>query len=92
MHRLTGEPAALFGLGDRGLLRPGMRADVNVVDPAALVLESPRVAHDLPAGARRLIQGARGYRATFVAGVQTRADGADTGARPGRLATPSAVA
>jgi N-acyl-D-amino-acid deacylase len=92
VHRLTGEPAALFGLGDRGLLRPGMRADVNVVDPAALVLESPRVAHDLPAGARRLIQGARGYRATFVAGVQTRADGADTGARPGRLATPSAVA
>jgi N-acyl-D-aspartate/D-glutamate deacylase len=86
VHRLTGEPAQLFGLGDRGLLRPGLRADVNVLDFEALALEPPRVAHDLPAGARRLIQGARGYRATFVAGVETRADGIDTGARPGRLA------
>ncbi len=86
VQRLTGEPARLFGLGDRGGLRPGLRADVNVLDFAALTLEPPRIAHDLPAGARRLIQGARGYRATFVAGEQTRADGIDTGARPGRLA------
>ena len=86
VHRLTGEPAALFGLGDRGLLRPGLRADVNVLDPAALDLERPRIAYDLPAGARRLVQGARGYRATFVAGALTRSEGVDTGARPGRLA------
>ncbi|MEZ4282774.1 MAG: amidohydrolase family protein [Myxococcota bacterium] len=86
VHRLTGEPAALFGLGDRGLLRPGLRADLNVLDPAALALERPRIAYDLPAGARRLVQGARGHRATFVAGVETRSEGVDTGARPGRLA------
>ncbi len=86
VHRLTGEPAALFGLGDRGRLRPGLRADVNILDPAALALERPRIAYDLPAGARRLVQGARGHRATFVAGVETRSEGIDTGARPGRLA------
>ncbi len=86
VHRLTEEPATLFGLRDRGALRPGLRADVNVIDPARLALEPPRVAYDLPAGARRLVQSARGYRATFVAGVATREDGHDTGARPGRLA------
>lgn len=86
VRRLSGEPAAVFGLGDRGRLAPGLRADVNVIDPAGLGLLPPRVARDLPAGARRLVQGARGYVATFVAGVQTRANGADTGARPGRLA------
>ncbi|MBY0399428.1 amidohydrolase family protein, partial [Myxococcota bacterium] len=86
VRRLSSEPAALFGLGDRGRLTPGLRADVNVIDPAALALLPPRIARDLPAGARRLVQGARGYVATFVAGVQTRANGVDTGARPGRLA------
>ncbi|MEZ4331880.1 MAG: amidohydrolase family protein [Myxococcota bacterium] len=89
VRRLTSEPAALFGLRDRGRLRPGLRADVGVIDPAALALEPPRVVRDLPTGARRLVQGARGYRATFVAGVQTRDDGVDTGARPGRLARAS---
>ena len=88
VRRLTSEPATLFGLRDRGVLRPGLRADVNVIDPSRLTLEPPRVAHDLPAGARRLVQGARGYLATFVAGRQTRDDGVDTGARPGRLARP----
>jgi N-acyl-D-aspartate/D-glutamate deacylase len=63
-----------------------------VIDPERLALEPPRVARDLPAGARRLVQGARGYLATFVAGVQTRENGADTGARPGRLARPTAIA
>jgi len=86
VRRLTREPAALFGLRDRGLLQPGLRADLNVIDPVRLALEAPRVELDLPAGARRLVQGARGYVASFVAGVQTRAEGADTGARPGRLA------
>ncbi|MBK7951901.1 MAG: amidohydrolase family protein [Deltaproteobacteria bacterium] len=86
VRRLSGEPAAVFGLGDRGRLAPGLRADVNVIDPSALALLPPRIARDLPAGARRLVQGARGYVATSVAGVQRRADGAETGARPGRLA------
>jgi len=89
VRKLAHEPAALFGLHDRGRLATGLRADVNVIDPARLALEPPRVVHDLPAGARRIVQGARGYRATFVAGVQTREDGADTGARPGRLARPT---
>lgn len=91
VRRLTSEPAGLFGLGDRGLLQAGRRADLNVIDLAALAVEPPRVAHDLPAGARRLVQGARGYRASFVAGVQTREDGVDTGARPGGLARPVAA-
>jgi len=59
VHALTGEPAALFGLNDRGLLRPGLRADLNVIDFERLCLEPPRVVHDLPAGARRLVQSAR---------------------------------
>ncbi|MBW2425233.1 MAG: amidohydrolase family protein [Deltaproteobacteria bacterium] len=88
VHKLTAEPAGLFGLGDRGLLRPGMRADLNVIDFAALSLEPPRLAHDLPAGGRRLVQGARGYFATVVAGEITREKGVDTGARPGGLARP----
>jgi len=90
IHKLTDEPAALFGLTDRGRLRPGMRADLNVIDPGGLELEPPRLARDLPAGARRLVQGARGYVATLVAGELTRMNGIDTGARPGGLARPAA--
>jgi len=86
VHKQTAETAALFGLNDRGLLRPGLRADVNVIDFSRLQLERPRVAHDLPAAGRRLVQGARGYVATLVAGQITREDGRDTGARPGGLA------
>ena len=86
VHKLTGEPAALFGLHDRGLLRPGLRADLNMIDFERLALEPPRVVRDLPAGARRLVQSARGYRATFVAGEAIREHGEDTGARPGGLA------
>jgi N-acyl-D-aspartate/D-glutamate deacylase len=89
VRRLSSEPATVFGLLDRGRLAPGLRADVNVIDPKALALEAPRVVRDLPAGARRLVQGARGYVATFVAGEETRANGVDTGARPGRLARPT---
>jgi N-acyl-D-aspartate/D-glutamate deacylase len=90
IHKLTAEPAALFGLGDRGLLQPGMRADVNVIDFEMLSLEPPRLAHDLPAKGRRLVQGARGYLATVVSGELTREKGVDTGARPGRIARPLA--
>ena len=59
--------------------------DVNVIDMDALALEVPLMAYDLPAGGKRLIQGARGYDATVVSGVVTRRHGADTGARPGAL-------
>ena len=81
----TQRTAQLYGLGDRGTLEVGKRADLNVIDHAALTLRSPRLAHDLPGGGRRLLQEASGYTATVVAGAVTRRNGVDTGARPGRL-------
>jgi N-acyl-D-aspartate/D-glutamate deacylase len=81
----TADTAALIGLADRGLVRPGLRADLNVIDYGRLSLAKPIVAHDLPAGGRRLMQGARGYVATIVAGQITYRDGEPTGALPGRL-------
>lgn len=85
VRKQTLDTATLFGLGDRGVIAVGKKADVNVIDMNALQLDVPRMAYDLPAGGRRLIQGARGYDATVVGGVVTRRHGVDTGARPGRL-------
>ncbi len=85
VRRLTSDTARAAGLRDRGLLRRGMKADVNVFDLGALSLEAPRMVADLPAGGRRLLQRARGYAATIVAGQVTYRDGAATGALPGRL-------
>ncbi len=85
IRRLTSDTARAAGLHDRGVLRPGLRADVNVIDMAALGLDAPRMVADLPAGGRRLLQRARGYVATIVAGAVTYRDGAATGALPGRL-------
>jgi N-acyl-D-aspartate/D-glutamate deacylase len=82
---LTSQPAAFLGLGDRGEVREGLRADLNVIDHAALQLARPRMVRDLPGGSQRLLQDARGYRATLVNGVVIARDGALTGARPGRL-------
>ena len=81
----TGRTAEIYGFADRGTLAPGKRADVNLIDLDRLVLHAPEMVFDLPAGGRRLIQKADGYRATFVAGEQTYDDGEPTGARPGRL-------
>ena len=64
---------------------PGYRADLNVIDFDRLALRSPEIHHDLPAGGRRLLQRADGYRHTFVAGTEIRGDGESTGATPGRL-------
>ena len=88
VRKLTGEPAAWLGLRDRGELRPGLRADVNVIDLAALALGRPALVRDLPAGGKRFLQGATGYRATIVGGEPVIADGRFTGARPGRIARP----
>jgi N-acyl-D-aspartate/D-glutamate deacylase len=77
--------AETVGLLDRGLLAPGMRADVNVIDHTAVRARRPYLAFDLPAGGRRLLQRADGYLHTFVAGVETYTDGEPTGALPGRL-------
>lgn len=82
---LTAKPAQVFGLEDRGRISPGYKADINVIDFDRLALGRPRVAWDLPAGGRRLLQGAEGYRATIVSGVVTRRDGEWTGQLPGRL-------
>ena len=85
VRKQTRDTAHLFGLTDRGELAVGKKADVNVIDLENLTLHSPRLVHDLPAGGRRLLQDAVGYRHTIVSGHETRRDGVDTGARPGRL-------
>jgi N-acyl-D-amino-acid deacylase len=81
----SADTAALFGLGDRGTIRVGMRADLNVIDHDRLTLHAPVAAYDLPAGGKRMVQKATGYELTMVAGVATRRHGADTGLRPGGL-------
>ncbi len=85
VHMQTRSTAEAVGLRDRGLLAPGLRADLNVIDYAALELLAPEVRYDLPAGGRRLMQRARGYCATVVAGQVTYRDGEPTGVLPGRL-------
>jgi cytosine/adenosine deaminase-related metal-dependent hydrolase len=85
VKRQTADTADLVGLGDRGRLLPGRRADLNVVDLDRLGTGTPELVADLPAGGQRLVQRASGYRATVVAGTVVHRDGTDTGARPGRL-------
>jgi N-acyl-D-aspartate/D-glutamate deacylase len=82
---LARDTARAVGLDDRGLLEPGYKADVNVIDFDALRLHVPTVAHDLPSGGRRLAQSADGFRATITSGQVTYCDGKPTGALPGRL-------
>ncbi|WP_316179046.1 MULTISPECIES: N-acyl-D-amino-acid deacylase family protein [unclassified Bradyrhizobium] len=77
--------ALSVGLDDRGLLAPGYKADINVIDYDRLHLHPPKVHYDLPVGGRRLMQDVDGYEATIVSGVVTRRHGEATGARPGRL-------
>jgi N-acyl-D-aspartate/D-glutamate deacylase len=77
--------AELVGLHDRGLIAPGMRADINLIDWDALQARRPEIQHDLPAGGKRIVQRARGYKATLVAGQVTHEDGEPTGALPGQL-------
>ncbi|MGJ4888563.1 N-acyl-D-amino-acid deacylase family protein [Bradyrhizobium sp. HKCCYLRH3099] len=77
--------ALSVGLEDRGLIAPGYKADVNVIDYDRLHLHPPKVHYDLPVGGRRLMQDVDGYDATIVSGVVTRRQGQATGARPGRL-------
>jgi N-acyl-D-aspartate/D-glutamate deacylase len=81
----TSDTAALVGLGDRGLLAPGKKADLNLIDLEELGVGAPEMAFDLPAGGKRLVQRGRGYRATIVSGEITCEDGEPTGALPGRL-------
>ena len=85
VKRQCHDTARLYGLTDRGTLEPGMRADINIIDFDALKIDAPQMVFDLPAGGRRMIQRAHGYRRTFVNGVETFTDGKSTGAKPGRL-------
>jgi len=85
IRALTRDPAETVGFLDRGLVRPGLKADLNVIDYQALRLHPPRVARDLPAGGKRLSQKADGYVMTLLDGQVTYRDGIHTGALPGRL-------
>jgi len=85
VRMLTLVPASHWGFGDRGLVREGFVADLLVFDPDTISPEMPEVANDLPAGARRLVQRARGVAATVVGGEVVLRDGKHTGALPGRL-------
>jgi N-acyl-D-aspartate/D-glutamate deacylase len=85
IQRQCRDTARMVGLNDRGELRPGYRADINVIDLDGMRIHPPRVHYDLPGGAGRLLQDVDGYRHTFVAGVETYRDGEWTGALPGRL-------
>ncbi len=85
IHRATRKNAQLFGFDDRGLIAPGMKADVNVIAYDNRGLGELAIRQDLPAGGVRLMQGASGYIATLIDGVRTRDHDQDTGARPGRL-------
>ena len=85
VHRQTQATARTVGLLDRGVLAPGYRADLNVIDFDALTARRPTMRHDLPAGGKRLVQTADGYVATVVAGQVTYEDGVEAGPLPGRL-------
>ena len=85
VRKQTLDTASLYGLTDRGVVAVGKRADLNVIDLDGLALRAPRIVYDLPAGGRRIVQDAVGYRSTIVAGQVVTANGVDTGARPGRL-------
>lgn len=85
VRELTSVPARIAGLADRGRVAAGFKADLNVIDHAGLRLHKPVIAHDLPAGGRRLDQTAQGYVATVVSGEVIAENGVPTSARPGRL-------
>jgi N-acyl-D-amino-acid deacylase len=89
---LTRRSAMAVGLIDRGLIAPGLKADINVIDFAALHLHAPEVAFDLPAGGRRLFQRADGFEATIVNGAVTYRRGIATGCLPGRLLRATEIA
>ena len=83
IKRQCHDTARLYGLNDRGILKPGYLADINIIDLDRLKLSKPWLAFDLPAGGKRLLQKADGYVATVKAGVVTFREGVMTGALPG---------
>jgi len=85
IHLLTRQPAELYSLKDRGLIAPGYKADINLIDYEALSLKTPHIVHDLPAGGKRLLQHANGIVSTMVSGTVIYQSGEATGALPGKL-------
>ncbi len=85
VQQMTGAQAGLFGFKDRGTIALGSIADINIIDHGALTLESPEMLYDLPGGARRLLQCATGYVATFVGGVAVVEGDKLTGEMPGQV-------
>jgi N-acyl-D-aspartate/D-glutamate deacylase len=85
VQMMTSAPAQAWGFTDRGVLREGLAADINIFDPGTVAPALPTLAHDLPSGARRIVQKATGFLATIVAGEVTVRDGQSTDATPGRL-------
>ena len=92
VNHITQRTAAHVGWLDRGVVAPGYLADLNVIDLDSLAAHPPQIIRDLPAGGRRLMQTASGYRHTFKGGVETFADGEHTGAMPGALVRGAALA
>jgi N-acyl-D-aspartate/D-glutamate deacylase len=85
VRNITYAPATAWHFADRGLVRPGYIADLNVIDPDRVAPELPVAVADLPGGAKRLVQGATGIRSTIVGGQELLAEGQHTGALPGVL-------
>lgn len=92
VKRISRDNARAMGLADRGVIAPGYKADINVIDFARLQLHAPRMHYDLPAGGKRLVQTADGYVATVLSGAVTYREGEATGALPGRLVRGPQVA
>jgi N-acyl-D-aspartate/D-glutamate deacylase len=92
VKRQTRDTAELYGLRDRGVLAPGMKADINVIDLDNLRLHAPEMVFDLPADGRRFVQRVDGYKYTVVSGEVTFQDGEATGAIPGKVVRGSASA
>ncbi|REJ62532.1 MAG: D-aminoacylase [Proteobacteria bacterium] len=85
IKRQCADTAKVYGLDDRGILAPGYLADINVIELDKIGMSRPWVANDLPAGGKRLLQSATGYKATFKSGVMTFDNGKHSGATPGGL-------
>ena len=85
VHKLTQDSASMYRLTDRGVIAPGYKADLNLIDFAELRLHAPEMAYDLPGGGKRLVQRSEGYLMTVCNGEVTYENGQATGAMPGRL-------
>jgi N-acyl-D-aspartate/D-glutamate deacylase len=92
VKKFTLDPAMLYGIRGRGLVRRGWQADLNVIDLGRLGVCPPEISHDFPTGARHLVQRAKGFVATVVNGTVTMRDGVHTGALPGRVVRNEAAA